>query len=271
MSPTDPLRAIERWPVRAAAGVVTVGGATVGHGPRDEPFAWASVTKLLTTLAVLVAVEEGSVDLDQPAGPPGATLRHLLAHASGLDRDDNRVVAEPATRRIYSNRGIEMAADELERATGMAFSAYLGEAVLEPLGMAATTVEGSPASAATGPLDDLLALAAELLAPRLITPETLSDATSVAFPHLDGILPGFGRQTPNDWGVGFEVRDHKRPHWTGTNNSPATFGHFGLAGAFLWIDPAAGVAGAGLADTDFGPWAKEAWPALADAVLARYR
>jgi CubicO group peptidase (beta-lactamase class C family) len=262
---------VDRWPVRAAAGVVGPGGEIAAHGPTEEIFKLASVTKLLTTMAVLVAVEEGTLGLDNPAGPPGSTLRHLLAHASGLGRDDDRVVAPPGTKRIYSNRGIEVAAATLESAGAVAFATYLREAVLDPLGMTRTRVEGSPASAGTAPLTDLMALAAELLAPTVIAPETLEAAIAVTFPNLDGVLPGFGHQSPNDWGVGFEIRSDKSPHWTGTTNSPATFGHFGLAGSFLWVDPVARLAGVGLAGTDFGPWATEAWPPLADAVLARYR
>lgn len=267
----DPLEALDGWPVRAAAGVVGPDGVIAAHGPAEEVFKLASVTKLLTTTAILVAAEEGTLDLNDPAGPPGATMRHLLAHASGLGRDDNRIVTRPGTKRIYSNRGIEVAAAALEAASGVAFATYLREAVLDPLGMTGTRVDGSPASAGMAPLIDLMALARELLAPTLIAPETLAAATAVAFPNLDGVLPGFGHQSPNDWGVGFELRDHKSPHWTGTTNAPGTFGHFGLAGSFVWVDPVARLAGVGLADTDFGPWAVEAWPPLADAVLARYR
>ena len=83
---------------------------------------------------------------------------------------------------------------------------------------------------------------------------------TVQFPGLDGVLPGFGKQTPNDWGLGFELRDAKSPHWTGARNSPRTFGHFGRSGTFLWVDPDAGVALACLTDRNFGDWAKEAWP-----------
>jgi CubicO group peptidase (beta-lactamase class C family) len=73
---------------------------------------------------------------------------------------------------------------------------------------------------------------------------------------------------PNDWGLAFELRDAKAPHWTGSRNSPRTFGHFGAAGTFLWVDPAAGVACGVLTDREFGEWAKDAWPAFGDAVLA---
>jgi CubicO group peptidase (beta-lactamase class C family) len=82
------------------------------------------------------------------------------------------------------------------------------------------------------------------------------------------VLPSFGRMEPNDWGLGFELRDAKSPHWTGTRNSPRTFGHFGASGTFLWVDSAAGVACGVLTDLEFGDWAKTAWPELSDAVLA---
>ena len=137
----------------------------------------------------------------------------------------------------------------------------------EPLELSAT-LEGSPASGVSGTLDDLLALGRELLAPTLIAPETLAEATAVAFPGLIGVLPGFGRMDPNDWGLGVELRDEKRPHWTGERNSPRTFGHFGQSGSFLWVDPVAGVACACLCDRDFGNWAKDAWPRLSDAIIA---
>jgi CubicO group peptidase (beta-lactamase class C family) len=120
----------------------------------------------------------------------------------------------------------------------------------------------------SGTLTDLLAVGRELLEPSLVAPETLDEATTVAFPGLDGVLPGFGRMEPNDWGLGFELRAGKAPHWTGTRNSPRTFGHFGASGTFLWVDPDAGIACACLTDLDFGDWAREAWPRLSDAVLS---
>jgi CubicO group peptidase (beta-lactamase class C family) len=259
---------VARWPVgAAAAGVLGADGGREGVGPLDAPLPWASVTKLLTSLAVLVAVEEGTVPLDHPAGPPGSTVRHLLAHASGLGPDGG-VVAAPGTRRVYSNAGYQVLADVVEDRAAMPFGDYLAAAVLDPLDLAGTRLVGSPASGAAGPVADLLAVGAELLAPRLLAPETAAEATAVAFSGLAGVVPGFGRQDPNDWGLGPEVRGGKHPHWTGANNSPRTFGHFGRAGGFLWVDPDAGLACAALTDTEFGPWAAAAWPAFADAVLA---
>jgi CubicO group peptidase (beta-lactamase class C family) len=191
----------------------------------------------------------------------------LLSHASGLPLDGDRTIMEPGRRRIYSNTGIEVAAGLLEERAEMSFADYLAEAVAQPLGLAGR-LDGSPAYGYRGPLDDLLAVGRELLQPTLVAAETLAEATAVQFPGLDGVLPGFGRMEPNDWGLTFELRDGKSPHWTGSRNSEATFGHFGRSGTFLWIDPDAGVACGVLTDRQFGDWAKEAWPPFSDAVLA---
>jgi CubicO group peptidase (beta-lactamase class C family) len=263
----EALRHVDSWPVgRAAVGVVRAHESVGTTGETGADFAWASVTKLATSLATLVAAEEGAVELDEPAGPPGATIRHLLAHASGLPLDAGAPIASPGTRRIYSNAGFEALAETVAARAEMPFAEYLRQAVAEPLGLRAR-LEGSPASGISGTLDDLLALGRELLAPTLVARETLDEGTDVAFPGLVGVLPGFGRMDPNDWGLGFELRDGKKPHWTGARNSPRTFGHFGQSGSFLWVDPETQVACACLCDRDFGDWAKDAWPRLADAVL----
>ncbi len=266
----DALRQIESWPSEhAAAGVARSSGVVAVAGDTAHRFAFASVTKLFTAYALLVAAEEGSVGLDDPAGPEGSTLRHLLAHASGLG-PDGEVLSAPERTRIYSNAGINLLAGELEQRTGIAFADYLAEAVLSPLALGAE-LRGAPAEGMVGTLHDLLAFGRELLEPQLISRETLDQATSVQFPGLKGVLPGFGRMEPNDWGLGFELRDGKSPHWTGSSNEPGTFGHFGSkrgSATFLWVDRGAGLTCAGLADVDFGDWAKAAWPALANAVLS---
>ena len=97
-----------------------------------------------------------------------------------------------------------------------------------------------------------------------------SEATDVQFPGLSGVLPGFGSQRPNDWGLGFEIRDDKSPHWTGSANSGRTYGHFGQSGTFLWVDPQADLALVALADRNFGDWAYSRWPALSDEVLREF-
>jgi CubicO group peptidase (beta-lactamase class C family) len=269
----DSLRMIGQWPVpNAAAAVVRRDGTTAGtYGAQDRPFGLASVTKPLTAYAALIAYEEGAFDLDDPAGPEGSTFRHLLAHASGLAFDEHRVMAPPGTRRLYSNAGFEVLGDVVAKASGIPFAEYLGQAVLEPLGMTGTSLTGSPAAGAVSTAADLARFAAELQAPTLLHASTLATATSVAFPGLKGVLPGYGHQNPNDWGLGLEIRDGKSPHWTGASCSPSTFGHFGQSGTFVWVDPAAGAACVVLTDRDFGEWAIPLWPALTDAVLADLR
>src|SRR5436190_1667668 len=159
----DALRQIEEWDVpHAAAAVVTSEGTAATHGDATRVYRWASVTKPVTALAVLVAAEEGTLELDAES-------------------------------------------------------------------------RGSPAAGLHGSLDDLARFAHELQRPTVVAGETLAEATTVAFPGLDGVLPDFGRQTPNDWGLGFEIRDGKSPHWTGSSNSPRTYGHFGGAGTFIWV------------------------------------
>jgi CubicO group peptidase (beta-lactamase class C family) len=263
----EALRQIDEWQApTAAAGVVRDGEVVATHGPRDRPMRWASVTKLVTALAALVAAEEGVIDLDEPAGPEGSTVRHLLAHASGLPFEAGAPAGRPGQRRVYSNVGFETLAEHVATRAEMPFVEYMRSGVLVPLGMSAE-LRGSPAADLHGSLDDLLLLASELQRPSLVASETLAEATTVQFPGLAGVLPDFGRMDPNDWGLGFELRDGKGPHWTGARNSARTFGHFGGSGTFLWVDPEAGVALGALTNREFGDWAKEAWPRLSDAVL----
>ena len=262
------LAAIDHWDAEhAAAALVGPSGVLAQHGDADRDFRWASVTKLATALALLTAVDDGTIDLDEPAGPPGSTVRHLLAHASGLPFDGTTILAQPGTRRIYSNAGFDALGALLEERDGRPFAVALADRVLAPLGMAATELVERPSQGLQGPIGDAAALARELLRPTLVGRGTSSAAKAVAFPGLKGVLPGVGPFDPLDWGLGFEIRDSKVPHWTGNRNSAATFGHFGGAGTFIWVDPVLDVALVCLTDREFGPWALERWPAFSDAVI----
>jgi CubicO group peptidase (beta-lactamase class C family) len=267
------LRAIDDWPVPSvAAAVVGPDGVLAARGPVDAPFYLASVTKPLAVLSMLVAVEEGALELSDPADEaliPGATLRHLLSHASGLAPERPMKSFAPAYRRVYSNVGIELAASLVEAAVAMPFADYFAESLVAPLRLAATTLPGSPARDGRSSVADIARVMQEVLTPSgLLHPATLTGATSVQYPGLRGVVPGYGGQDPCDWGLGFEIRGHKSPHWTGATNSPGTYGHFGQSGTMFWIDPAAGIGLVALTDRAFDQWAKDAWPALSDAVLA---
>ncbi len=269
-----PLDQIVDWPVSVAAAVVVGSdGVLAEYGDTNHQFRLASVTKPLSARAVQVAIEEGVVELDTPAGPPGSTVRHLLAHASGLSMHSGELMAEPGTRRVYSNFGFQVLAETIEQNTDIEFDRYLAEAVFEPLGMAASRLEGGAEAAGFGGIStvaDMAAFAADLLAPRTVSAQLHEQAISVQFPGLTGVLPGFGVQRPNDWGLGFEIRDDKSPHWTGSSNSPRTFGHFGQTGTFIWVDPDRALSLVVLTDRDFDEWAKSLWPALSDEALREY-
>jgi CubicO group peptidase (beta-lactamase class C family) len=258
------------WPVdRAGFAVVTSDGTVESEGDRGV-FELASIAKLFAALTALIALEEGTLDLDAPAGPEGATVRHLLAHASGLDFDGDRIVAAVGARRVYSNSGIERYAEHLAERTGMSYSEYLRMGVLDPLSLDDTALYGSPAQGMRSSVSDVARLAQEFLAPTLVSAETMLAARTPVFPELSGVLPGIGRFDPNPFGLAIEVKGDKQPHWSGELTSSETFGHFGGAGTFLWVDPQIGVGAVALADKAFGPWAMRAWPPFNDAVVAAF-
>jgi CubicO group peptidase (beta-lactamase class C family) len=268
------LDAVADWPVRiAAAAVVGPSGVVAQHGDTAHRFTLASVTKPLVARAVQIAIEEGVVELDTPAGPPGSTVRHLLAHASGYSMRSAEVMSPPGKRRVYSNYGFAVAAETVQRASGIEFGRYLTEAVFEPLGMESSELDGGAAAAGyggTSTVEDLTLFTRDLLRPVLVSADVQGQATTVQFPGLDGVLPGFGVQRPNDWGLGFEIRDAKSPHWTGSANSARTYGHFGQSGTFIWVDPDVDLSLVVLTDRNFGDWSRSRWPELADAVITEF-
>ena len=266
------------WPVPHVAGAVLVDGAVVATiGDARRFFRLASLAKPISAWAALVAVEEGLLTLDTPLGQPGCTLRHLLSHAGGYPFDGPDPIAVPERTRIYSNTGIEMVADAIAAEAGMPFAEYLAAGVFEPLGMTHSSLRGSPAYGIWSTADDVTIFLAEVTAPRLVAPELAAEARRPQYPDLGGIVPGVGRFERSPWGLGFEIRGAKDPHWTGMHNSPATFGHFGGSGTMMWIDPdvrAPGTVGlVALADRIFDEWghtALRSWRQLSDTVIDEY-
>lgn len=267
---TAPLTELTDLPFACAVGLTDARSTLLAQG--DDPVRpLMSVSKPIAALAVLVAVSRGLVDLDEPAGPEGATVRHLLAHTAGygFDSPADELLAAPGARRIYSNTGFEVLGEHVEEATGYELPAWIETSVVGPLGLTSLEVEGSWAKDFRGTVADLLVVGRELLAPTLIPADLHREATAVQFPGLPGILPGYGRQKDNAWGLGFEIRAAKDPHWTAPQASPSTFGHFGQSGSFLWVDPERALAAAFLGDEPFGPVHVERWPALSSALIAR--
>lgn len=259
------LALIDTWPCENVSAVILHGSEVSDtYGDTARRYALASVTKLLTAVTVLIGYEEGSVCLDDPSFPDGATLADLLAHAAGIAPDGTRLDL-PGKRRVYSNAGYDLAAGHLEAATDMSFVEYMTEGLLSPAGMTKTSLDGSPAFAATSSADDLARFVTTL--PTLLAAETRQRMVTPHLPELIGVLPGYGRQAPNSWGLGPEIRAAKQPHWTAQGNSEHTWGHFGQAGTFLWVDPDADLTAIVLTDHTFGEWALPLWPALSAALL----
>lgn len=272
------LHQVTDWPVdHVAAAIITESGAD--HvGDIDRPFRLASLSKPMTAWAIMVAVEEGVIDLDEPvrhvAAPEGSTMRHLLSHAAGFGFDGAAAVAPIERRRMYSNTGIERAAHELAAAAAMPFDRYLDEALFQPLTLAGTELRGSPAHAIWSTLGDMIAFVDEMRRPAILARTTVDEMIRPQFPSLAGIVPDVGRFDPCPWGLGVEVRGDKSPHWMGRANSNATFGHFGGAGTMMWVDPLADIGVVALTDRPFDEWRDDAlrrWPDFSDAALSEAR
>lgn len=272
------LHQVAAWPVDHVAAAIVTADDVDAVGDPEREFRLASLSKCYTGWATMVAVEEGIVTLDvalsRPDVPEGATLRHLLSHASGLPFEGDRALARPGQRRIYSNTGIERVASIVADAAEMPFAQYFHEAIVEPLGLTRTELRGSAAHAVWSTVAETAVFVREMLAPQLLAAETVDEVVSIQYPELPGIVPGVGTFNPCPWGLGVEVRGGKSPHWTGRANSPATFGHFGGAGTMMWVDPIAGVGAVALTDRPFDDWSDVAlrrWPEFSDAVLAEHR
>lgn len=142
-----------------------------------------SISKLLTVVAALQLVEAGKLDLDQPIqrwlpelslrAPDGSsakiTVRQLMTHHAGLPRDWIKGASDPAAPAFsalaeemageaiplqpgelfsYSNLGISLLGDIVQRVSGKPFEQQLDEAVFKPLDMTSATfardVSGHP-------------------------------------------------------------------------------------------------------------------------------
>lgn len=264
------LQALSSWPVEHAAGAVIAANRMETVGDQGREYELASVTKLLTAYAFLIAVEEGAWELDTLL-PGGYTVEQLLSHTGGVGFDTRELQAAPGEKRIYSSAGYEILADHLAQICQMPFPEYLHEAVLDPLGMHSTRLLGSAGHGATSTVSDMRAFLTELLDPTLLDPRTLADAMRNHGGEVRGIVPGYGMHKPNQWGLGFEIKAHKKPHWTGLAQPPTTVGHFGVSGTFLWVVPQERVGAVVLTDRPFGPWAKPAWTQFNDAVYGEFK
>ncbi|MEJ2209718.1 MAG: serine hydrolase [Anaerolineae bacterium] len=156
-------------------------------------FRLGSITKSMTTTAIMRLVEEGKLDLDRPAndyvpwlafsqaGVAGEiTLRRLLSHSAGLPTDHvpfgrrgpegleayvrhevaaYPFLASPGRLYAYSNPGIRVAGYVAEVVSGRPYTELMEDLVFDPLQMERTTFD--PAVAMTYPLAQSHDLAAD--------------------------------------------------------------------------------------------------------------
>ena len=179
----ESLKLIDSWPVDdVAAGVIDHHGNLFTRGKHNHSFRLASISKVMTAWAALIAVEDGSVSLDDPVGQPGCTLRHLLCHAGGYGFDTEASIISPERKRVYSNTGYNMAAQYVSEFVDMGFAQYVQEALFAPLNMPTAQLLGSPAADIHCTIEDMAKFAQELRRPTVIALSTYIEATTAQFP-----------------------------------------------------------------------------------------
>ena len=259
----EALRQVDGWPGEHVAVCVT-GTVEATRGDESRRFEWASVTKLASAVAMLVAAEEGLIDLDEPAGPPGATFRHLLSHSSGLPFEAGAPISAPGKRRIYSNYGFEVAAALVEERAEMSFETYFAHV------WQGTTLScgARPARERPGRSPTCVRSRTSCSRRRALRARRSQRRRRCSSRGSSVSCRGSGGRSRTTGGSASSCGTASRRTGRAPAMRRATFGHFGRSGTFLWVDPVAGIALGALTDRAFGDWAIDAWPRLADAVLA---
>jgi CubicO group peptidase (beta-lactamase class C family) len=231
-------------------------------GDLEEARPWASVSKMVVSLAFGIESDWDLHRFDMPLGPPGSTLANLLSHSSGLGLEEGDPVVPVGTQRIYSNYGIDLAVDSI--LGDNTADAWLQERVFRPNGMNSSKLVDRPSSGVVGSTNDLAKLAVAWLRPDAVSKETRNQLIKPYAPQLNGFVPGFGKFSPCPWGLGPEVRGDKQ-HWMG-DWPPASFGHFGQSGALLLLNADEQIGLVATSTEPFARWAARLWPAWTSAM-----
>src|SRR5919108_1981360 len=127
----------------------------------------ASITKAFVAVSVMQLRDAGELALDDPieghvaGAPAGPTVRTLLSHLSGIQREvpgsgwetlvfpsreellaslgDVELVRDPGREWHYSNLGFVLLGEAVARRSGLPIERYVEERVLRPLGLEETT------------------------------------------------------------------------------------------------------------------------------------
>jgi CubicO group peptidase (beta-lactamase class C family) len=260
----------------------------------DTIYDLASLTKVVVTATTaMILADEGRLDLSKPVsaflprfrggGKDKVTVAHLLTHSSGLpalftdwkgtkgkEAYRERIEAlgleyEPGTASVYSDPGIILLGEILERVAGEPLDAFAQKRILEPLGMKDTRYRPGPellpriapterdpwrGRMLRGEVHDENAFAMGGVAPHAGLFGTTPDLARFAqmllnrgvFEHHRIVSRAVVEQFTRKAGVPGSSRalgwDMPSPNSSaGERLSPRSFGHTGFTGTSLWIDP----------------------------------
>lgn len=260
----------------------------------DTIYDLASLTKVIvTTTMAMILVDEGKLDITKPVSAflpefrGGAkdkvTVWHLLTHSSGIDwwaplykelqgkeAYLKRITAmdlvyEPGTKSVYSDLGVILLGEILERVAGQDIESFARTRILDPLGMKETTYRPGPALLARiaptendpwrghvlkGEVHDENAAALGGVAPHAGLFGTAGDLARFAQMLLDGgvlehkrivsreTLERFTRPAGvpgSSRALGWDTLSESSS--AGSLFGPRSFGHTGFTGTSMWMDP----------------------------------
>ena len=183
----------------------------------------------------------------------------------------------PGTRFSYSNFGYGLLGEIISRLSGRSYAQFAQEEVLEPLGMKDSYLQppesiweriaavhqlpdgpsdhqhynsayarrmGHPWAGLYSTPEDIATFGQLFLdggtygGRSILSPAAVREMTR---DHAGGVPGGFPSglyQWPAvSWGLGFDVKGPKAPHYFGELTSQAAFGHIGATGSMFWADP----------------------------------
>ena len=255
----------------------------------------ASLTKVVaTTTAAMLLVDEGALDLDKKLQDflPGftgenkekVTVRDLLTHSSGLtsggalykeakgwDEFVERIQVmdleyEPGTKSVYSDYGMILMGEVVQRVAGEKLPDFVRRKVYEPLGMKDTGYlpgdDKLPRIAPTeddpwrgyvvrGEVHDENTHAMGDVAPHAGLFSTAGDLARYAQMIVNGgvlehkriisrgVVEAFSKRSSvpdSERAIGWDTKSPERSS-AGRFFSPRSFGHLGYTGTSMWIDP----------------------------------
>jgi CubicO group peptidase (beta-lactamase class C family) len=222
--------------------------------PVSTPMWMASITKLLTGVLVMMAADQGMIDLDAPLPrylpeladrcPASLTPRALLTHTADLGWSgdwasdwnpslENQIAHIAPTLRVgtrfeYTRAGYAVMGKVLERQTGLPVSALIDRCLVRPLGMENAVVDNSYGGLYASALDvarvgQMLLNGGSYGTRRFLSPASVSAMAPEPLAGSDGSLPGLR-------GVGTAPVK-------GPGLSKSAYGHAAASGAVFCIDP----------------------------------